>query len=259
MKNKLLNDERLKAVENTTDLKESDLHERINQMVGRRLVPSYPRHLDHYLGGGGEMHIHFGWQDKRPIGAVNSLGGEIIRDYCIVLKNLPFTFQDTMVPDRRREVTPGKIDGAFLSTTTKCNEVTVLISVFQTTDDSQGDVIREVSEVKEVSKLIRLQAYDECSSLRSNTLDSGLKVFQLLGVIEHDLTIFASSENILKSDWETRTLSALFGDTSENNIIASKFKNDPIKIAFFLPSKSAQALEYISTNIIPKTTTASIK
>ena len=71
--------------------------------------------------------------------------------------------------------------------------------------------------MREVPKTVRLQAYDECPSLRVQPFDCGLKVLPQIGIIDHEVSSFVLSEDVLKQDWEARTLSALFGDTGDNN------------------------------------------
>ena len=210
------NNKELQPLENFPHIEECTVHDRIEQVGIGRLVPSYPSYLDQYLSAAGEMHLHVGWLDKRPIGMGNSIGREIgreiIRDYCIVLEKLCSSGQDLMELNRL-EATHGKVEGKVLPTATNSNKLTVLISVFEATDDSQ-DV-----EMRIAPMIVRLHIYDECPSLWMQPFDSGLKVLPQIGVIDHELSIAVSSEDIFKQDWEARTFSALFGDTGDNNII----------------------------------------
>ena len=211
------NNKEFQSFENLSHLEECTAHEKVKQVGVRGLVPSYSAYLDQYLGGDGEMHLHVGWLDKRPIGMRHSIGrpigGEVIRDYCIVVKNLRLSIQVTMVRDRLGETTCGKVNGAVFPTATKGNKSTMLISIFQAADKPQGD------DICENPKIIRLQLYDECPSFRMQPLDGTFKPISSVGIIDHEVTINVLSEDVLKQDWEARTLSALFGDTGDNNII----------------------------------------
>ncbi len=210
-------DKELQFFKNSTDFKESNAHEVINQGIRRRLVPAYSGYLDQYLSGDAEMHLHIGWSDRRPIEKLNlpNVGRGDKRDYCIVLEKLSTNIQGAMVFNRLTETTHSKAKSAILSRTTNRNKLTVLISVFETTNLSETYRI----DIDKASKLIRLQLYDDCSSLRVQSLGSGLKVFPQLGILDHELTIFVLGEDVLKNDWKTRMFSALFWDTGDNNII----------------------------------------
>jgi hypothetical protein len=207
----------LQFFKNSTDFKESNTHEVINQGIRKRLVPTYSGYLDQYLSGDAEMHLHIGWADGRPIEKLNlpKVGRGDKRDYCIILKKVSPSRQGLFIPNRFSQTTHGKAKDTLLSPTAKGDKLTVLISVFETTNLSEAYRI----DIDKTSKLIWLQLYDDCSSLRVQSLDSGLKVFPQTGILDHELTIFVFSEDVLKNDWKTRVFSALFWDTSDNDVI----------------------------------------
>ncbi len=206
-------DKKVQFRENSPHIGKCHIHDGIEQEIVRGLIPSYPSYLDQYLGGAGEMHLHVGWLDKRPIGMENSVGREVIWDYCIVLKKLLTSGQEPMPLKRFSEATHGKVNGKVLPATTDGNKLTVLISIFKATDDSQ-DVAMGIG-----SMMVRLKPYDECPSLRLQPFGGGLNAPPQLDILDHELSIFVLSEDVLKQDWETRLRSALFRDTGDNNII----------------------------------------
>ena len=207
------NNKELQFLENFSHIGERHVHEGIEQVVVGGLVPFEPSYLDQYLDGASEMHIHIGWLDKRPIGMRNFIGREVPRDYCIVLKKLRSSGQNLMELNRLSEATHGKVQGKLSSPTTKGSKLTVLISIFEATDNPQDVLTRFVPMI------VRLQSYDDCPSLRMQPFGCGLKVLPQLGIIDHELSTFVLSEDVLKQNWEARLSSALFWDTGDNNII----------------------------------------
>jgi hypothetical protein len=188
------------------------IHNAINQENIGRLITSDPSYLDQYLSGANEMHIHFGWLDRRPVRTGDSIRGEVISNYCVILQKIfPFS-QGLVVPEFNVPIHT-EVNGKFPPATTNSNKLTMLISVFEAVDDSQ-DVAVSISPL-----LVRLQIYDECPSLRVQSFGGGLEIFPCTGILDHELSIFVLSEDVLKQDWKTRMFSALFRDTTDNNVI----------------------------------------
>lgn len=209
---------KLQSSENTFHFKHHTVHKSIEQEILGGLIPAEMSYLDQYLGGAGEMHLHIGWWDKRPIGIWNAVRRECIGDYCIVLEKLCTCSQKPKQLEGLSEATHIKANGKILPAATNCNKLTMLISVFETADYSQGDATRVESNIAN-SEIVRLQLYDECPSLRMQPINGGFKGFPQLGIIDHKLSVFSLSEDVLKQDGETRMLAALFGDTGNNDII----------------------------------------
>lgn len=209
-----ITNKRLQTLKNAPHVRECSGHDGIESEVIGRLIPSYPGYLDQYLSGAGEMHLHIGWLDRRAIiKMMDSVKVDIIRDYCIILQKILTNSQQSSPWDGYRQIPNGKTQSEVLPTTTDGDKLTVLICVFEAADDSQ-DV-----EVSVVPKVVRLQAYNECLSVWMQAVDCSLKFRPQFGVIDHELTTFVSSEDILKQDWETRIRSALSGGTGDNDII----------------------------------------
>ena len=94
----------------------------------------------------------------------------------------------------------------------------MFISVFQATDDTQGIIINIRGE------LVRLYLYEECSSLWVQSLNCTLSSFSQIGIIDHELSIFILSEDVIKQNGETRIISAFLGDAGNDNIIKCSTK-----------------------------------
>jgi hypothetical protein len=209
---------RFQTLKNALHIGECTRHDGIEQEVVGRLIPSYPGYLDQYLGGAGEMHIHIGWFDRRPIIKVmESVKIDVKRDYCIILQKLcssgqPFSPRDGCI----RQVPNSKTHSDILHTITDGYKLTMLICVFESADDSQ---IMSTRIESNLGGLVRLQPYDECPSLRMQTLNCNFGSLSQLGIIDHELSVFVSSKDVLKKDWETRVLAALFWDGCDNNVI----------------------------------------
>ena len=216
----LTKNKEFQLLENSLHLIEGTIHKGIEQEEQRRLIPLRSSYIDQYLSGSAEMHLHIGWFDKRPTGMANTveIGRKNKWDWCIILQKFIPSCQGLVISNRFSETTYGKAKDTVLSPTAEGDKLTVLISVFQAIDDSQSDDIG-VNLLPKKTEVVRLQAYDDCSSLRVQSLGSGLKVFPQLGILDHELTIFVLSKDVLKQDWETRLTSALFRDTGDNNII----------------------------------------
>jgi hypothetical protein len=202
------------SIDNGCNFKDSIRHYGVEQEIVGRLIPSYPGYLDQYLYGAGEMHIHFRWLDERPIETRKSLRGKIPRDWCVVLKKLTVNSQRLIESNRRlREVGVRKIKEEVSSPTTNRDKLTMFISVFEAADDSQN------IEMRQYPCMIRLQFYDECPSLRMQSLNSTFSSFPQISVIDHEVSLLVLSEDILKKNGKARLSSALFGNTCNNNII----------------------------------------
>ena len=211
----LIDNEKLQFFKNSADFIDSNTHKVIEQGVRGWLVPVYRRYFEQYLSGDAEMHLHIGWLDKRTIGKSDlaKVGREDKRNYCIILEKVRPSIQDTMVLDRFIKAANSETESAIFPATTDGDKLTVLISVFETAN------LSETYRVQEVSELIRLQLYDDCPSLRVQSLSGGLKVFPRVGLIDHELSVFIFGEDAVKEDWETCVSSALFGNTGNNDII----------------------------------------
>jgi hypothetical protein len=207
--------EEFQFFKNSTEFIEGNFHEVINQGVGGWLVPSYSGYFDQYISGSAEMHLHIGWLDKRPIWKANAseIGRKDKRDYCIIFEKLTGGVQNLVVGNGFSESTHRKTKGAVLPSTTNSNKLTVLISVFETTDGTQDDIIHQIP------KLVRLQLYDDRSCFRMQSLGGCLKTFPQVGIIDHVVTTFIFGKDVLVENWETCVFPALFGDTSNNDII----------------------------------------
>ena len=213
----LTNNKEFQFLENFSYLEESNIHKGIEQVKHRRLIPLYSSYLDQYFSGNAEMHLHIGWFDKRPIGMANTaeVGRENKGDYCIIFKKLSVGVQGMTIRNGYGEATWNKTEGAVLSATADGNKLTVLICVFKAANISQTYQI----DIDKVSKLIRLQSYNDCPSLRVDVLDSGIKAFHPVGIIDHKITTLVFGEDVFKDDWEASVISSLFGDTSDNDIV----------------------------------------
>lgn len=209
---------RFQTLKDTPHIGEYVRHEGVEQEVVGRIIPSYPEYLDQYLGGAGEMHIHIGWFDRRPIiGVMESVKIDIKRDYCIILQKLCSSGQRSPPWDGCiRKAPNSKTHNGVFHTITDGYKLTMLICVFESADDSQ--IMSTRIESKLVG-LVRLQPYDECPSLRMQTLNCGLSSFPQVSIIDHELTIFVSGENIFMQDWKTSLRTALFRDAGDNDVI----------------------------------------
>ncbi len=195
-----LTDERFQLGENAPDFKNSIPHEGVKQVHTRLLVPSEPGYLDEYLNGSGGVE---NWGN----------GAEGVRDYCIVLKKTGSICQQSINLNGRRKTAYGCGDNKVLSSPNKKDKLTVLISVFESADDSECDIVGKLPE------LVRLQRYDECPSLRVQALNGGLTMFPSAGVFDHELSIFSLGEDVTGQDWETRIIPVLFGQAADKDII----------------------------------------
>ena len=216
----LTNNKELQFSKDLPNLKEETIQKVSNDVIVRKLIPSFPTYLDQYLSGCAQMHIHIGWLDERPIGEFDlaKVGRQNKRDYCIILKKLVGGVQDAIISNRFSETTCGKAKSAVLSTTTNSNKLAVLISVFQAIDDSQRDDIG-VNLLPEKTGVVRLHRYDDCFSFRVDTINIGVKAFSPVGIIDHEITTFVFGKDVFKDNWEASIISSLFGDTSDNDII----------------------------------------
>jgi hypothetical protein len=209
---------KLQFLKNASYFKHHTIHEGIEQEIIGRLIPSYLGHLDQYLSGAGELHLHIGISDKRPVGMGYPIKVNVIRDYCVIFKKLLTCGQKFFQLNRHGKATHIKTNNKVLSSATEGDKLAVLISVSQTAEDSQSDDIG-VNLLPKKTKVVRLQRYDECPSLRVQSFGGSLKILPQLGILDHELTIFVLSEDVLKQDGEARILSALFRDASDDNII----------------------------------------
>jgi len=215
MENKLVaTNKKFQTIENGTNIKKGNRQDVIKQHVVGGFIPSFVGYLDRYFYGTAEMHLHIGWLDRRPIGIMNT-SRKFIRDYCIVLRNFCSCSQEFLAFNRLGKTTNNRINSKILPSTTNSEKLTVLVCVFETTEDTEG-IVRGESEIH---RLIRLQRYDECPSLRMQTIEGMPNVFPQAVILDHELSVFTLSENILIQDWKTRMLSALSGNTSKDNII----------------------------------------
>ena len=214
----LTNNKKLQLSKNSSHIGNRINNKTIKQEIIGRFIPLSPSYLDQYLSGAYEMHIHIGWLDRRTIRAGNSIeiGRESIRNYCIILKKLSASSQRLIEPDRLGQITHSKVEEKVLSSTPDSNKLTMLISVFESADNSQ-DI--EMGTNSKIFEMVRLQAYDECSSLRMQALNNSLETIPQLGIIDHEVSISVLSEDVFKQDWKTRFISKPFGGTGNDNIV----------------------------------------
>lgn len=219
MKKSFTGNKKLQFFEDLPNLKEETIQKVSNDVMARRLIPSYPTYLDQYLSGCAQMHLHIGWLDNRTVRVTNpvEVRREIKRDYCIVLEKLGRRIKRNMiVTNRLREATQGKGKRTILPTAPNRDKLTVLVSIFESAEDAKTDNFCGYSKVGE---LIGLYAYDECPSLRVDVLNSGIKAIPPLGIIDHEITTFVFGKDVFKDNWEASVVSSLFGDASDNNIV----------------------------------------
>ncbi len=95
----------------------------------------------------------------------------------------------------------------------------MFICILEAANDSYDMVIHHVPALEKSFGLVRLETYNDCSCLCGQSFDTGLETIPLPGILNHELTIFVSDENILMNNGEACHASAVFGNTSYNNII----------------------------------------
>ena len=184
---------KLQTTENLLNIGKRHIHNAVDQEEVGGLIASDPSYLDQYLSGANEMHIHFGWLDKRPVGMGDSVSREGIRDWCIILQKILPLSQGLVVPEFN-VATHTEVDSEFPPAATDSNRLTMLVSVFEAADDSQDVAVSTRPLV------VRLQGYDECPSLRVQSFGGGLKVLSQFGILDHEVSIFVLSEDVLKQD-----------------------------------------------------------
>ena len=203
---------RLQKAQHSPDIADGVQHGQAEGEIGGRLIRSQLSYFDQYRGCSGELHVHFRWQDNRAV-RVDRLIRQFEADYCVVLSKLM---------DTKTEVTPVAINGGIADSeicgdasypTTDSNKLSMLISVFETTDDAKDSSICLGPQV------IRLQPYDQCQSFWRQPFDGSLKVLSPLGVIDHKISVTVRGEDILEQDWETSGISASPWNAGDDDVV----------------------------------------
>lgn len=195
------------VIEDMADFKKCHVHDTINQVKVGGLISAGSTYLDQYLYGASELHIHFGWMDKRE-----HLRGNDVAEHCIVLKKVLPCSQDVGQLNWSRKVGNTETSPEISPTTADGDNFTVLVSVFEATNDSQYGTMGIGSHI------VRLQPYHECPSLWTQPLKAGFQVLPF-GVAEHEVSVCILSKDVLKKDWETRLIPMLSWGTSNNEPI----------------------------------------
>jgi len=206
---KLTFNKRLQSFQCATDTAQCQKHGSAESEVGGWLIPSNPSYFDKYCSSPtGELHVHFRWVDNRPIG---SQLRNFEADYCVILGKVTASEANDCARD---SLTFNKeVDTKMFDSSTNCNKPTMLIGVFEATDNANG-VSMYVSP-----KVIRLRLYDDCDRTLWQPLDGGGKSISCLGVIDYEAFIRISLPNVSKLDWETSAFFSLFGNASNNDMV----------------------------------------
>ena len=195
--------------QNPPHIRESQQHGFAESEVIGSSIPSYPSYFDQYLSSSGELHLHFGLLDNRTIGVFPLRPSPT--DYCAVFgKAVSWEHlegqRDNLTSDR---YTADRVQDS----STNDDKLTVLIRSIETANSSEHGTPRSASH------FIRLGLYDHCQSFPRQSSHGGLKVFSLLGIIDHEFSIRVLRPDVFKGDWETSILTSLSRDRGGNDVV----------------------------------------
>mgnify|MGYP001564783847 CR=1 FL=1 len=199
----------LQSPKNPPDIADSVEHAISEPDVSRFLIPSESTGLEVGDGGALEMHVHFRWLNNR---AVKGIPAEFPDNYCAVFHKFVSLDRNSRVQTHTLP-TKQRSSGEVLYSTAKDNQVTVLVRVVQTAQDSNA-ITKGILPI-----FVGLRLFDDCPSTLVNIPDGSFKVLPSLFVLDHEVSVLVNRPDIFVHNGEAGRIAMLNWYAGDNNMV----------------------------------------